>query len=72
MDVACTTHLTWYKAHARHGKAAMADAGVLPHFTGATVTDAWSSYLGYGIAGALRNAHILRDLDGVHRGDPTG
>ncbi|MGQ4484128.1 IS66 family transposase [Streptomyces sp. SAS_276] len=72
VHVACTTRLTWYKAHTKRGKAAMADAGVLPHFTGTTVTDAWSSYLGYGRAGALCNAHILRDLDGVHHGDPTG
>lgn len=72
VHVACTTRLTWYKAHAKRGKAAMADAGVLPHFTGITVTDAWSSYLGYGHAGALCNAHILRDLDGVHHADPTG
>ncbi|WUO09424.1 transposase [Streptomyces sp. NBC_00289] len=70
--VACTPRLTWYKAHAKRGKAGMADAGVLPHFTGTTVTDAWSSYLGYGRAGALRNAHIPRDLDGVHHADPTG
>ncbi|MEU1449050.1 IS66 family transposase [Streptomyces mirabilis] len=72
VHVACTTHLTWYKAHAKRGKAGMADAGVLPYFTGTTVTDAWSSYLGYGTAGALCNAHILRDLDGVHHTDPTG
>lgn len=72
VHVACTTRLTWYKAHAKRGKTAMADAGVLPHFTGTTVTDAWSSYLGYGRAGALCNAHILRDLDGVHHADPTG
>lgn len=72
VHVACTTRLTWYKAHAKRGKVGMADAGVLPHFTGTTVTDAWSSYLGYGHASALCNAHILRDLDGVHHGDPAG
>ncbi|MET8029954.1 IS66 family transposase [Streptomyces avermitilis] len=56
--------LTWYTAHAKRGRAGMDQAGVLPYFTGTTVTDAWSSYLGYGTAGALCNAHILRDLGG--------
>ncbi|MCY0924177.1 MULTISPECIES: IS66 family transposase [unclassified Streptomyces] len=72
VHVACTDRLTWYKAHPKRGKAAMADAGVLPHFTGTLVTDAFSSYLKYGTARALCNAHILRDLDGVHHTDPNG
>jgi len=50
----------------------MDEAGVLPYFTGTTVTDAWSSYLGYGTAGALYNAHILRDLDGIHHDEGAG
>ncbi|WP_434597961.1 hypothetical protein [Streptomyces sp. A5-4] len=33
--------LTWYTAHPKRGKTAMDAAGVLPHFTGTTVTDAW-------------------------------
>jgi hypothetical protein len=72
VHVACTDRLTWYKAHPKRGKTAMADAGVLPHFAGTVVTDAFSSYLKYGTARALCNAHILRDLDGVHHADPAG
>ena len=72
VHVACTTKLTWYRAHPKRGKAGMTDAGVLPHFTGTLIADAFSSYNGYGTARALCNAHILRDLDGVHHADPTG
>ncbi|MDQ3522824.1 MAG: IS66 family transposase [Gemmatimonadota bacterium] len=72
VHVACTTRLTWYTAHAKRGRAAMDTAGVLPYFTGTLISDAWSSYLAYGTARALCNAHILRDLDGVHTADPVG
>lgn len=72
LHVACTTRPTWYTTHAKRGRAAMDEAGVLPHFTGTLVTDAWAPYLGYGAAHALCNAHLLRDLDGVHHADPAG
>ncbi|MBW1604756.1 IS66 family transposase [Streptomyces sp. JJ66] len=73
VHVACTTALTWYTAHPKRGKQAMDAAGVLPHFTGTAVTDAFTSYQTYdALTPALCNAHLLRDLDGVHAADPAG
>jgi hypothetical protein len=72
VHVACTSRLTWYTAHARRGHAAMVDAGVLEHFTGALVADAFTCYQRYGAARALCNAHLLRDLDGITGQDPLG
>lgn len=72
VHVACTQHLTWYTAHAKRGREARNAGGVLRHFTGTVVSDAWTSYQRYGTARALCGAHLLRDLDGVHGADPAG
>lgn len=42
VHVACTARLTWYTAHAKRGREAMDAAGVLPHFTGTVLSDAWT------------------------------
>lgn len=42
VHVTCTTDLICYTAHPKRGKTAMDAAGVLPHFTGTAVTDAWT------------------------------
>lgn len=59
VHVACTAHLTWYTAHAKRGREAMAHAGELPHFVGTLVTDAWAPYRSYGTARAVRFLHDL-------------
>jgi transposase len=49
--------------HPNRGVAAMDAAGVLPHFTGVAVHDAWAPYDTYtGAVHALCNAHVLREL----------
>ncbi len=72
VHVACTSTLTWYRAHAKRGHAGIEAAGVLPLFTGTLVADAFTCYQRYGTARALCNAHLLRDLDAITGQDPVG
>jgi transposase len=53
-----------FTVHARRGKDGMKAAGVLPHFAGIAVHDAWAPYDTFGnVAGhALCGAHVLREL----------
>ncbi|MFE9169833.1 transposase [Streptomyces kebangsaanensis] len=69
--VACTTQLTWYRAHARHGCAAVIRAGAPEHCTGTFVADVFTCYQRYGTARALCSAHLLRGLDGIHHTGPA-
>ena len=57
-----TSFLTWYFAHAKRGREAMDDAGVLPDFKGRAVHDFWDSYMKYDCDHAFCNAHLLREL----------
>ena len=57
-----TERLTFYELHARRGKEAMLDMGILEHFTGWAVHDHWKSYFTLGCPHALCNAHHLREL----------
>nr|WTB28855.1 IS66 family transposase [Streptomyces sp. NBC_00830] len=60
------THLvTFYGIHAKRGREAMDDLGVLPAFTGTLVSDALASYTIYGNTRALCGAHVLRELIAV-------
>jgi len=56
-----------FTVHARRGKDGMEAAGVLPHFRGIAVHDAWAPYDTFGnVAGhALCGAHVLRELVAV-------
>jgi hypothetical protein len=50
--------------HARRGKAAMDQAGVLPRFAGVAVHDGWAPYWRYAdVRHALCGAHLLRELE---------
>jgi transposase len=67
---ASTSLLTLLSVHAKRGKVAMDQAGVLPRFAGVAVHDGWAPYWRYGGAThALCGAHLLRELEGV-AGEP--
>src|SRR5881409_1926756 len=66
LHVACSARFTGLFCHRRRGKEAIDAAGVLPHFTGIAVHDAFAPYARYGSAThALCNAHLLRELIAV-------
>lgn len=57
-----STLLTWYGLHARKGREAIRDFGILCYFKGWLVHDCLSSYFNLRCRHALCNAHILREL----------
>jgi transposase len=65
LHVMCTHLVTFYGIHAKRGRQAMNDLGILPAFTGTLVTDALASYTIYGNNKALCGAHVLRELIAV-------
>ncbi len=68
LHVASTDRLTDYTVHARRGKEAMDDAGILPGFKGRVIHDHWKTSFGYGdCTHGLCNAHHLRELQWVEK-----
>jgi transposase len=66
LHVASSTLFTVLFCHRKRGQEAIDAAGVLPHFTGIAVHDAFTSYARYPAAThALCNAHLLRELIAV-------
>jgi transposase len=51
--------------HAKRGKVAMDQAGVLPSFSGVAVHDGWAPYWRYDVMHALCGAHLLRELEAI-------
>jgi transposase len=62
LHAAGTEQLTFYGLHARRGKEAMDDLGILKHYTGCAVHDHWKSYFSFSCKHSLCNAHHLREL----------
>lgn len=66
LHIACTKFLTHYAVHKKRGQEAMDDTGILPKFKGILIHDCWAPYFSYGDDHGLCDAHILRELIGVH------
>jgi hypothetical protein len=61
-----TSLLSLFTVHAKRGKVAMDQAGVLPVFGGVAVHDGWAPYWRYQDAThALCGAHLLRELEAI-------
>jgi transposase len=65
-----TEELSHFEPHAKRGQAATDEIGILPHFRGTLVHDAWATYWQYRfLVHALCNAHHLRDLTAIVEND---
>src|SRR3990172_4205824 len=66
VHVFSTALLTFYAHHAKRGREAFEAIGLLIGFHGRRVHDAWGPYLNLPGLYALCNAHLLRELIGLH------
>lgn len=66
VHVISTAWLTFYAHHAKRGREAIDAIGLLIGFAGRRVHDAWAPYLNLPGLYALCNAHLLRELIGLH------
>ncbi|GGR34523.1 IS66 family transposase [Deinococcus ruber] len=57
---------TLYGHHRSRGYDALVAMGVLPEYRGVLMHDAWHTYLSLPMDHALCNAHLLRELRGLH------
>ena len=66
VHVFSTALWTYYAQHAKRGREAIDAIGLLLGFAGRRVHDAWAPYLNLPGLYALCNAHLLRELIGLH------
>ena len=67
----CNERFTYLSVQEKRGAEGMRTAGLLPEYAGILVSDCWSAYWSFpGLSHAICNAHILRELKGVHENDP--
>ena len=67
IHVASSESATFLGLHAKRGREATDEHGILPQFTGTGVHDNWAPYFSYvQVKHALCNAHHLRELKFVH------
>ena len=66
MHTVSTDSLTLLVPHARRGRDAIEEIGILPAYGGLVCHDCWSSYFAYDdVTHVLCNAHIMRELKGA-------
>ena len=65
VHVASTKKLTHYAVHAKRGREAMDEIGILPKFKGTGIHDHWKPYFQYSFKHGACNAHQLRELVGI-------
>ena len=68
--VARTEELTAYHLHPSRGRAAVAEFGVLPRYSGTVVRGALADYDAYPATHALCGAHLIRELTAVTEQHP--
>ena len=66
LHVASTDGLTHYHIHDKRGKEAIDEIGIVPEYHGYLMHDFWRPYLSYDCSHVFCNAHLLRELKGIH------
>jgi transposase len=66
VHVVSTDKLTYLGLHAKRGKEAIEEIGIIPVYRGYLMHDFWGSYLSYNCSHLFCNAHLLRELTAVH------
>lgn len=66
LHVTSTDGLTHYHIHDKRGKEAIDEIGIIPGYHGRLIHDFWKPYLSYDCSHVFCNAHLLRELKGIH------
>ena len=67
----CNELFTYLAVQKKRGEKGMREIGFLPAYRGVVVSDCWGAYWKFdNLSHAICNAHILRELKGIHENDP--